>query len=456
MSSDLVVSGLGDHRRDARGTLLLERIVAHESAQLRSLAHSRSEEVGFARWLACPHFTSAEVCAGLHAHTVRRCYGQDHVLVVQDTSEINYQAHAGQVSGLGPVGNGRDLGLFIHGLLALDAEGERCLGLLDAFALVRTPREGDHRRVPIEAKESFRWLQGVYSASTLTGVCRQVTVVGDRESDIYELFARRPDQDCHVLVRACRNRKMANGRFLYETMDEMAACFCTQVTVPPRPGAPERTARLALRYGAVRVPRPSRCRGGVAAVDLWAVTASEFDASVPAKKRITWRLLTTHEVDSPAKAVQVIDWYRKRWHIEQVFRVLKRQGLDVEASQSTTATGLSKLAVLSTYAAARIHQLVLARDGQTPVPADDVFDSTEMQTLTALLPTCEGKTDKQKNPHPPQTLAWCAWIIARLGGWKGYRKSEGPPGPLTMTRGYQRFQAIHEGYKLAQINVCKP
>jgi len=456
MPTDLLLSGLGDQRRDARGSVLLARMVEHESAHLRVLARTRAEEVGFTRWLDCRHFDAATLRAGLRAHTARRCWGRHHVLVVQDTTEINYRRHARRTRGLGPIGDPHGCGLFVHALLALDAEQGQCLGLLDAQPWVRTPRQGDHRRLPLEAKESLRWVQGLASAAEVAAACRLVTVVADREGDLYELFARRPHERCHVLVRACRDRTLDDGRRLFATLDALPACLGYSLAVPARPGRPGRHARLLVRYAAVCVPRPRRCRDAVASVALWAVTVSEEDAGVPAGQRIVWRLLTSHEVGSAAQALRVIEWYRQRWHIEQVFRVLKGQGLDLPASQCVHAEGLSKLAVLSTHAAARIHQLVLARDGGTPVPAGTVFEAGEVATLAALLPQYEGKTAKQQNPHPPETLAWCAWIIARLGGWKGYRHSEGPPGPLTMRRGYERFAAIHQGYKLAQRNLCKP
>ncbi|WP_207462932.1 IS4 family transposase [Azospirillum sp. SYSU D00513] len=454
MTADLLLTGLGDARRDARGTLLLERMVAHESACLRRVAHSRADEVAFSRLLASEHLDQDLLRTRLRDGTARRCFGRAHVLVLQDTTEINYQHHARSKRGLGPVGNGRDQGLFVHGLLAVDAEGGGCLGLVDAMPWVRTPRVGDHRTLPVEDKESRRWLLGAAMAATLTGMARQVTVIGDRESDLYEIFARRPHERCHVLVRACRNRTLAGGRRLYERLDALPACLGYQVAVPPRAGRPGHSARVLVRYGEVTIPRPRRSREAVREVALSAVTVSEEGT---ASQRLCWRLLTTHAVTSPEMAVRVVDWYRQRWHIEQLFRVLKRQGLDLEASQSVHAGSLCKLAVLSAHAAARIHQLVLARDGGTPVPAGELFDPSELATMAALIPQYEGKTEKQKNPHPPETLAWCAWIIARLGGWKGYRHSEGPPGPLTMQRGYERFAAIHEGYKLAAAqNVCKP
>jgi hypothetical protein len=463
---DLAIQGLGDARRDARGSLLLARMVDAQSAGVHALAQSRTEEVGFSRWLGNPHFGTAELRVGLRASTIERCAGAAHVLVLQDTSEINCQAHAGRVRGLGPVGNGRDRGLFVHALLAVAADGTRGFGVLDVLPFVRTPRTDDYRRQPIEAKESYRWIEGLAIARTLTAAAAMVTSVGDREKDIDELFARRPaDQPCHVLVRACRNRKLADGQRLFDAMAALPARFGYRITVPPRrPGQPARVANLLVRWGMLRLCPPQRSRRAASdALTLSAVEVSEVEPApgetpVPARQRICWRLLTSHAIDEAAMAARVIDWYRQRWHVEQLFRLLKAQGLDLEAGQTETAAGLGKLAVMSTHAAARVQQLVLARDGATPVPAGTLFDPVERAVLAAVQPQYEGRTAKQKNPHPPDTLAWAAWIIARLGGWKGYRHSEGPPGPLIMRRGYQRFLALVEGYRLAAHpkDLCKP
>lgn len=154
-------------------------------------------------------------------------------------------------------------------------------------------------------------------------------------------------------------------------------------------------------------------------------------------------------------AAQVIGWYAARWHVEHLFRVRNGQGLDVEASQSEDGHALLKLAVMATHAATRILHLVQARDGAEGLAAAEVFASDEIAVMTALLPDLEGKTAPQKNPHAPGTLAWCSWVVARLGGWNGYRHSEGPPGPLTMRRGYERCCTLHQGYQLAK-NLCKP
>jgi hypothetical protein len=93
--------------------------------------------------------------------------------------------------------------------------------------------------------------------------------------------------------------------------------------------------------------------------------------------------------------------------------------LTLKARDFATAEGLTQRACLALQAAVLTLQLTLARDGRSAVEAADVFDSYEIEILQHILPTLEGKTEKQKNPHRAGSLAQAAWIIARLGGWKG-------------------------------------
>src|SRR5690606_23231147 len=147
-----------------------------------------------------------------------------------------------------------------------------------------------------------------------------------------------------------------------------------------------------------------------------------------------WLLLTTHEVSTIAEAWQIVAWYKQRWVIEQFFRVMKTHGLKIEDSQLQTASRLEKLVAIAAKAAAIIMQLVQARDDQDHQPANLAFTPHEIDTLAALESRFKGKTRLQSNPHPKNSLAWAAWIIAKLGGWNGYASSK-PPGPITFYNG---------------------
>ena len=149
-------------------------------------------------------------------------------------------------------------------------------------------------------------------------------------------------------------------------------------------------------------------------------------------------------------AWQVVGWYRRRWAIEQLFRTLKQQGLQVEDSQLGDAGRLIKLTAIATLAACVTMQLVHARDGQSDQSVDIVFAPPEIETMHVLVPKLEGATAAQKNPHPPRSLAWAAWIIAKLGGWDGYPSSR-PPGPITFRNGLQRFHAIAYGWSIRDV-----
>jgi len=144
----------------------------------------------------------------------------------------------------------------------------------------------------------------------------------------------------------------------------------------------------------------------------------------------------------------VVQLYRLRWRIEQTFRSLKSDGLDLEDSQISDRERMFNLAAMALIAALRIIQLVDARDG-SPRPAGDVIDDEFAIALQRLSKKLQGNTDRQKNPHAPGSLAFVSWIAARLGGWNCYYK---PPGPKTMRTGWNRLAAILQGYVLALEN----
>jgi hypothetical protein len=440
--------------------LLLERLEQKQSANLHELTSSRREEVAFHRWLSNPAVTVDALRQGFRLEAEYQTPGQTHVLAIQDTSEINYQRHAGRTRGLGTVGNGSDSGLFIHPVLAVEADTGRCLGLVDLDIWCRTKKKADnYRDLPIEEKESYRWVQGAQTAADVLWRAGQVTVVCDRESDCYELLSRVPRRGVDVLIRASRDRAVVNGSYLFTKLDSLPSSWMCRITVPgDGHGRQKRSAILSLAFTTVELKRPRN--GGdprdPPTLTVSAVVAAEIAApGVPESERIHWRLLTSQPVTSVEDALRILGWYRQRWTIEQLFRTIKHQGFNLEDSQLETGDALCKMAVMTTKAATRVMQLVQGRDGQIPVPAATLFSPSELVVLAYLLVQLEGETEKQKNPHPPQTLAWAAWVIARLGGWKGYR-SERPPGPIIMARGLSQFEIFCRGFAAGQNSAKFP
>jgi hypothetical protein len=311
------------------------------------LSNGRGEEARFGRWLSNAKVRLVEMERTIGEQMRARVAGL-HVLAIQDTSELNYQAHAGRTRGLGTVGNGRDAGLFVHPVLAVEADSGACLGLVGAQVYARHESAAKHRRaLPIESKESMRWLEGAQTAKRYLDTARHVTVVADRESDIYEEWDRLPEAGFDLLTRACRDRALAGGGSLYAWSDALPVAERFTLDLPERPGKRSaRTATLELRYGAVAVKRPRNGThpGAAPAPTLRMVDVREVDTPA-GEDPVHWRLLTTHQVEDTAKALEIVLWYRRRWTIEQLFRTLKTQGLDVEPGRkraSASAAGFRR------------------------------------------------------------------------------------------------------------------
>ncbi|UCI29228.1 MULTISPECIES: IS4 family transposase [unclassified Mesorhizobium] len=421
------------------------------SAGMRRLADTRAEQVAFTRLFGNPNVTVQEIVRTAAAQTAKAAAGR-HVLIIEDSSEINYQAKASRKRGLGCVGNGKDIGLFVHPALAVDAGDGSVLGLAAATIWRRRGQKADdYQALPIEAKESYKWIATATAARQALTDTPLLTVIGDREADIYEVLARLPDERTHVLMRAVRDRALGEeGGRLFGEIAKTPEAGRIAFDLQARPGRPGRKVHLAVRFAEVtlRQPRLGADRRDPRAVRLNIVEVREIDPPSP-KDAVIWRLLTTHTVKTLADAIAIVDLYRSRWTIEQLFRTLKSQAIDLEESLIADGDALERLAATALIVATRVMQLVHGRDaaGQT-LRATRLFNPAEIAVLDALVARLEGKTQTQKNPHPPHTLAWAAWCIARLGGWNGYPK-ERPPGPVTFSNGLKRFHAIVEGFVLA-------
>ena len=372
-----------------------------------------------------------------------------------DTTEINFSGRDANRRGLGPGGDGCSDGFFIHPLIAIDGQTEAVLGLLDAQIWARDDefRATPQRERGFEDKESIRWLSGAERAAGMLRGAASVVVVADRESDIYGCFVRRP-AGAELIIRAAHDRALVDAGSLFASTAALPDLAQMQVKVAPRRvGDPGRIATVALRAVPVVIQRP---RNGFAAADpksvsLTLVEVHEISAA-PDGKPLLWRLLTSIAVEDVEGAREIVRMYRLRWRIEEVFRALKSDGMRLEETQMHDAGRLFKLAVVGLAAATRTIQLVDARDG-SPRPATDVIDAALLPAARAIGPTLERRTERQKNPHPVSSLAWLAWIIARLGGWNCYYK---PPGPKTMRAGWAQFATMAAGYVIANAEHAAP
>jgi hypothetical protein len=430
-------------------------MVAGNDVCLRRLAKgNRAQEMRFNRFLGNARVTTAGVIESWSEGTVAAAEGR-HVLAIQDTSEINFATTAKRRRGLGEIGKGNGRGVLLHPMLAVDAENGSCLGLVSGQIWTRKGRRTvSHDRRDLSDKESQRWIATALAAKPLLAKAAMVTALGDRESDIFALYAGVAEERFHVIARSMHDRKLADGIGLYAASEGMAVVSQHTIVLPARAQRPERTAVLELRFGAVNLARPQSkfLRHLPESLPLTLVDVRELDPQAGTEP-LHWRLLTTHPVTHAEQAWRIVEWYKRRWLIEQFFRVLKTQGFKLEDSQIATADRLLKLVAIAAKAAVITIQLLQARDGRSHQPVRFAFDANEVATLAALNQNLEAQTKRLKNPHPPDSLAWAAWIIGRLGGWDGYPSSK-PPGPITMKHGLEYFHAVAVGRSLK--DVCMP
>lgn len=411
--------------------------VGQSGISVRRVGGSRAGEMRFTRFLRNRRVRPDEMVASALARTTGLVKGR-HILAIQDTTTLR--------------DDGKQRSLNLHPMIAVDAHDGGLLGLVDAVFLNRT---GGKKRLcakrAFAEKESRRWLDATKTAASLAAAgATCVTVVADREGDIYEEFACRP-AETELLIRAHHDRVLEDGGALYGCMDGVPELGRETIDLAANPGRPARQAVLALRARKVTLVRPKRNHPAEAAklpenVTLTLVEAREADPP-DAVAPVHWRLLTTHTVTTLADACRITAFYRQRWTIEQMFRVMKTKGFDIEAVRVAEDGPFENLTTATLIAAIQVLQMVRERDGVAGRPLQDALDPEDQPALEAICQTLEGKTEKQKNPHPKGSLAYASWVCARLGGWTGYY---GKPGPIVMMQGLQSLKAMLRGWKLGR------
>ncbi len=208
--------------------------------RVRRLGGNRAGEIRLTRFLRNDAVTCTEMLTQAAERTAERCVGRP-VLAIQDTTVLRSE------------GGGGD---YLHVVLAVDAQDGAILGLIDGQFLERDGgRRAGRRAAAIEEKESFRWLEGADQAASVCAGAACVTVIADRESDIFEAFALRPER-VELLVRAAHDRSLEDGRALFGAIDAAPAAGQAELDLPAKPGRKRRTARIEARFMTVALARP--------------------------------------------------------------------------------------------------------------------------------------------------------------------------------------------------------
>ncbi|WP_083631473.1 IS4 family transposase [Labilibacter marinus] len=453
---------LSDYRIEKRAEKVLNDMQKTGNVVVNKFCSTFKDKKAAYELFKNPSFTEMELIDAITA----KCKANqvsEHLLCIQDTTEINYTKHIGRIgrqdTNIGPVTKNDNAGYFCHPMLVVDAKQHLPIGFSSVQLWNRSwdkksRHEREYQKLNIEDKESYRWIRSAQQTQDLLPQTSQLTIIGDREADIYEELTRVPNKQTHLLIRSCINRRLYRQDIkLFDYLEAQPLELEYELPIQHNKKRKKRIAKMSLRYAKVKIAKPKsktkKPTGDPEYIEMYTIEAREFPETVPKKEEpILWRLLTTHQISNAQDALQCIEWYSTRWIIEELFRILKSKGMQIEDSQLETGVALKKQLIMALQVALTTMTLKIAYDKNHVVKANILFSPSELDFIQILNQTMEGDTQKQKNPFNIGSIAYCSWVFARLSGWSGYA-SQPRPGYISLKRGLDIFRIKYEGYSLA-------
>jgi Transposase DNA-binding/Transposase Tn5 dimerisation domain len=450
-----------DERLKTRFGKLLGELSEKIGAALPAACQDWAATKGAYRFFSNPRVDESVILAGHFAATAARmAAAKGPILVLHDTTEFSFQRERPEAIGktriLPSCRMGQPTitkcGLLMHASLAVTTAGKP-LGLTAVKFWTRKKFKGTNAlagrgkdggkhsvnatRIPIEEKESVRWLENLQQSTQLANPDRLVHI-GDRESDIYELFCIAQEEKTHFLVRTCVDRLAGTGKTTIARKMEREPIQGTHIVqILDGKGRPLEV-ELQLRFSRMTVHPPIGKHKKYPPLTLTVIHAWER-GQPEGRKAIRWKLLTDLPVESLDSAVEKLQWYSQRWKIETFHKVLK-SGCKAEDAKLRTAERLTNLIAVFCIIAWRVFWLTMVHRTNPKTPADAVFTETEIVILNHLA------GDSQQ---APKNVAHYLLIVAQLGGYLA-RKSDGPPGNTVIWRGLTRLTDIHLGVEVGK------
>lgn len=451
---------LGDKRLNRRAVQIAASMAAQPEASLPAQAGSRAALDGSYRLVNNPR-VGMETLLAPHVQQTRAAAGRyPVVLMVEDTTELDFTAHAA-TRGLGPIGNGGGQGLLLHSTLAVVPDSRLVLGLVHAQVLVRESiaRPNRHHRHTAEGRV---WETSARAVGSPPEGVRWVHV-SDRASDSFAFMATCQDLGKHFLVRAYQNRalvwdgavKLAQGEAVPHLLDYVRSLPPRAdggywVDVPAQPAQPARQAQVVLQWTQVKIKPGAMTEPEMrrhAPLLVWLLRVWEPEPP-PGAEAVEWVLICSLPITTVADAHRAVGWYTCRWLCEDYHQCLKT-GCGVEHSQLDDGADLQRLLGFCCPIAVRLLQLRQTARQQPDVPATAVVEPLMVTVLTLRRPRLT----------VAMTIGEFWQAVAGLGGHQG-RRSDGPPGWRTLWRGWRKLSDLAEGARLwqgaSEPNKCSP
>jgi hypothetical protein len=437
--------------RDRLGKLLGD-LGRRVGATIPAASQDRAAAKAAYRSFSNPRIDEGVILSGHFAATKARFAATaGRVLVLHDTTEFSFTRDdpeaVGQLSLLKTRHATVTLcGVLMHSSLVLTPGGVP-LGLAAVKSWARKKFKGTNAlrgkvnptRIPIEQKESVRWLEDLRQATELLGEPARCVHVGDRESDIYELFCAAQGARTHFLVRTRVDRLAEGGdTTISEVMGREPVRGVHEVESRDDHGRVS-TAELDVRFRRLTVRPPIGKQRRYPAPELTVIHADEREAPT-GREPIRWRLLTDLPVDDLKAATGKLDWYAQRFKIETFHKILK-SGCRAEPARLRTAERLTNLLAVLCVVAWRVFWLTMTSRATPDAPAEVTLTKEEIEILDRLA----GDTE----PPPRPTVSHYLAAVAKLGGYLA-RSKDPPPGNMVVWRGITRLMDIHLGFELSR------
>lgn len=450
-------SDLKDKRLLNRGNSILNRLFSSSVHSIRQLAQSDSEAKAMYRFLQNDNVSENDIIKNMSLNCAD-AVGERSVLCIQDTSDVNLYNHKNRIRKDDSIGRTNaehgGLGFHIHPSFVIDSQTLMPYGFSDVKLWNRShskpQKDKSHKKklLPIEDKESYKWIESSFKSKKALSSAKEIIIVQDREGDIYEQFCVVPDATTHLLIRAKSNRVLNEKVKLFDYLSNQPLQGNYQVYLEgdKRRHIEKRIADIEVRFTQITIKGHQYTSKELPkSVTLYAIEAKEVGRDI--KNPIHWRLLTTKKVENLETALLCIEWYTCRWIIEEVFRILKKGGFNIEASELTRGRAIRKLCLMMLETIVKLFIMQIAYATEEKNNPRSCFSEQEMECLEHQIVQLEGKTEKLKNPYISDDLKRYIWAIARLGGWKGYQ-SQRKPGITTFWIGLQKFSTIMQGWIL--------
>jgi hypothetical protein len=430
---------LGDERLNRRLSNVLGMLSRKPAESIPAASRGWDETKAAYRFLDNEAATLEKVLKPHGEATRKRIEKEEVILLVQDTTELDYSSKK-QTKGLGKLNYENQLGVHLHTTLAVTPD-RVCLGVVQAEVLVRE-KLGDNRKgkLPIEEKESMRWLNSYRVAQEIAeeNANTQVVSIADREGDIYDIFVEseeaRGTNKAEWIIRAGQNRRILerdednNYKKLFKKVDEAPVVGKIEFNLSRAGDRKARKVKQEIRALAITLKAPRRKEKEFPDIKINVVIAKEINAPVGVRP-IEWVILTSLPIGGKKEALQVIEWYLCRWQAEIFFKILK-VGCDVEELQLKTIDRIKPCLGLYMIIAWRVLYIMMLGRSCPDIPCSAVFEDEEWQA--AYIVVC-----RSTPPKTPPTLDKMVRMVASLGGFLN-RKGDGYPGPQTIWIGIQR------------------